>query len=256
MITSFIKYIGGKGKVLDTILKNIPMDIKEYREPMVGSGIVLLGLLQTRKRIEKIQIGDFDYDVYNVWSNVINNTDELMKKAIEIKTEVLENNDTSKLDTFGQYGVDAAATYLLSNICKTLGNYGSFDPERVYRGRLIDFEHNYRYKLYSVSNLVGSINIRNEDYEWAFKEDGEKVCIFLDPPYVNVACKSGYYKDHNIFDYDRLTEILRSTKHKFIMTLDISEYSESLKQYFNVEKYNIFYSLAHEWRQEALIKNF
>jgi|LFRM01.1.fsa_nt_gb hypothetical protein len=40
------------------------------------------------------------------------------------------------------------------------------------------------------------------------------------------------------------------------MTLDKSEYSESLKKWFNVEYYSIFYSMSMKWVEEVIVTNF
>lgn len=208
MITPFIRYVGSKRRALDTILSKIPPDIKEYREPMIGGGSVLLGLLQTRKRPEKIVIGDLDYDIYNLWHQLLYNTDELAKHSKRLVLDILEGNinPETRIDTFGLSGVEAASIVLVSNLCRTYGNYGNLDVEK-YKERLEGFNNTYKYKLYGVANLVGNVEIRHADYEWAFTELGENVCIFLDPPYYNISNNDGYYISHTNFDYVRLIEI-------------------------------------------------
>jgi DNA adenine methylase len=47
MIQSPLKWVGGKGRVVDLILENLPQDFKDYHEPFLGSGIVFLSIKQS-----------------------------------------------------------------------------------------------------------------------------------------------------------------------------------------------------------------
>lgn len=47
-----------------------------------------------------------------------------------------------------------------------------------------------------------------------------------------------------------------NTKHKFLMTLDLSDYSRSLAEYFHVIEYGVFYNMSKTWKTEVLIKNY
>ena len=82
------------------------------------------------------------------------------------------------------------------------------------------------------------------------------VLVYLDPPYYRVYDKNGYYKGHTEFDFTKFKEDLIGTKHRFIMTIDITEYSESLKEHFNVIEYDIYYSMSRKWTKEYIIKNY
>lgn len=260
MVNSLIRYVGSKSKALDSVLSALPRNIEEYREPMIGSGIVTLGMLQSRVRPKKILIGDYDYDIANFWEQVINKPDELLSKAIEIKDNIISDigniNIEEELSLFGKNNIESASIMWILNNCKELGNYGNLMSKNKIFDRLLNFENVNKHSLYSVSNLMHDIEVRNESYEWALREDGDNVCIFLDPPYYNVVSKDGYYKEHKNFDFGKFTKELLNTKHKFVMTIDISEYSEELKKYFNVEEYEIFYLINRKWTKEYIVTNF
>lgn len=260
MIIPVIRYVGGKMRVADKIVPHFPDDILEYREPMIGGGGVLLGLLQNRRRPKKIAIGDLDFDIANMWKQVIGDPDGLMEGIIKKRDEVLEDGSEEgildALSNFGLSGCDAAANTIIMNMIRRWGNYGAVYEPEIAVGRLLDIQNRVKYRIYACSNLLGDAEVYNEGYEWALENEGEGVCVFLDPPYYDVAQKDGYYKGHKGFDFEKLTRDLVRTKHKFVMTLDKSEYSEGLREHFNVEGYKIFYSMSGKWVEEYIIKNF
>jgi DNA adenine methylase len=46
MLKNVLRYPGGKSKAVEKIIANIPSNIKEFREPMVGGGSVSLVIKQ------------------------------------------------------------------------------------------------------------------------------------------------------------------------------------------------------------------
>ena len=46
----FLKWVGGKTQILDTILNKIPKEMNNYHEPFVGGGSVLLAVLSMKER--------------------------------------------------------------------------------------------------------------------------------------------------------------------------------------------------------------
>lgn len=256
MISSVIRYVGSKSKGLDCVLSAIPKDIEEYREPMIGSGSVLLGLLQTRERPKKIAIGDFDSRLYNMWISLMNRPSELTAECIRIRDLLIETKDVGLLESDGDNSLTDGAKYIISNIIKRFGNYGEYLTLEHQESKLMRFEENYKYKIFGIRNLINEVEIHNDSYEWALRKEGNNVCVFLDPPYYNVTAKEGYYKGHKEFDFDKLTSELINTKHRFIMTIDKSEYSEDLKEHFYVEEYSIFYSMSKKTEKEYIVSNF
>lgn len=258
MLMPAIKYMGSKVKAIKPIMKELPEDIDEYREPFIGGGSTLLGMLQCHKKPNKIEIGDMDYDVYNFWYQLLENTQELIDysrcKLADLDTVVQEG-------MVGKTGVEAASIYLILNHLRMYGNCGNVS-ESIYGEGYVDgastIESILASRIWGIRNIVGKANIRMGDYEWAFTEPTDKehkdTLIFLDPPYMNVS--KPYYLGHSTFDFNRLLELLKSTKHKFIMTIDKNSLAEAFSKQFNIVPYQIYYGSSHRYVTELIVKNY
>ena len=79
----FLKWVGGKTQIINTILEIFPQDINNYYEPFLGGGSVLFGLLSLQKaghiKINgNIKVYDLNQGLINVYQKIKNNPDELL----------------------------------------------------------------------------------------------------------------------------------------------------------------------------------
>ena len=78
----FLKWIGGKTQIIDTIISKIPKEIENYHEPFLGGGSVLFAVLSLQKSGKiniKNKIYAYDYNpvLINVYNHIKNNKEEL-----------------------------------------------------------------------------------------------------------------------------------------------------------------------------------
>ena len=98
-----LKWAGGKTQILDEVMSFFPTEIKNYHEPFLGGGSVLLGLLSCVKS-GKIKISgsiyasDLNANLVSLYRNIQSSPHELIaevKKLVEefntIKTTVQVN---------------------------------------------------------------------------------------------------------------------------------------------------------------------
>ena len=81
----FLKWVGGKTQILDTILSKVPKEMNNYHEPFVGGGSVLLAVLSMKERGDiKIKGHIYAYDLnkglINVYKHIQNNKDDLFNQ--------------------------------------------------------------------------------------------------------------------------------------------------------------------------------
>lgn len=48
----FLKWVGGKTQIIDTILSKIPKEMDNYHELFLGGGSILLGVYPYKKKID------------------------------------------------------------------------------------------------------------------------------------------------------------------------------------------------------------
>tara|TARA_B110000285_G_scaffold195197_1_gene225329 strand:- start:382 stop:1281 length:900 start_codon:yes stop_codon:yes gene_type:complete len=71
----FIKWVGGKSQIMKHIVHKIPRNIKDYHEPFVGGGSVLLKVLSLQKNGEieisgKVYAYDLNNSLINMYKNI------------------------------------------------------------------------------------------------------------------------------------------------------------------------------------------
>ena len=73
----FLKWVGGKSKLLNDILPKIPKKIKNYHEIFLGGGSVLIAVLSYKNQglfeiSEKIYAYDYNKALINLFNSIIN----------------------------------------------------------------------------------------------------------------------------------------------------------------------------------------
>lgn len=79
----FLKWVGGKTQILDTVLSLFPTTIQNYHEPFVGGGSVLLGLLSSEsiQVLGTIYASDLNANLIGLYKNIQSHPDELIAET-------------------------------------------------------------------------------------------------------------------------------------------------------------------------------
>src|SRR5512135_1062682 len=78
----FLKWAGGKGRMIGHILPRMPLKIATYYEPFIGGGAVFFELAR-QKRFQHAVIGDCNEELINTYRTIKHNVGALVK---ELKT--------------------------------------------------------------------------------------------------------------------------------------------------------------------------
>ena len=87
----FLKWVGGKGQIIETVLENFPTHLANYREPFLGGGSVLLAFLEAVAAGKitmsgQVYASDINPNLIALYKNIQSNVNTLIdevKKLVE-----------------------------------------------------------------------------------------------------------------------------------------------------------------------------
>lgn len=219
----FIKWAGGKGKLLPQIRQMYPQGlgktITKYAEPFVGGGAVLFDIISTY-HLEQIYISDINKNLINTYNSIKNNHKELIEILSYIENQYLSlNADMQKEfyylkrdeynNMYNKYNIRKAALLIFLNKTCFNGLY------RVNKNNMFNVPAG-KYKnpkIYSIENIsaiseaLKYIDIIAENYTNVYEFADEKTFIYFDPPYRPLTNTSSFtaYTDNNFGDKEQIS---------------------------------------------------
>ncbi len=224
IITTPLRYPGGKAKALKDILPLIPTGFSEYREPLLGGGSVFIALRQKYPNMF-CRINDLNQDVYCFWKTLKDNPNQLVNAIARIKKGCKDGRrlyvKMASAETSGVFS-RALRFYILNRITFSgtvdSGGYSAEAFEKRFTLSKIK-------ALRPLAGLLENVEITRESYEQLLSEGGKNVFIFLDPPYWNARKFPLYGKNGDLnksFDHTAFAENVKNCRHKWLITCDDS----------------------------------
>jgi DNA adenine methylase len=254
----FLKWVGGKTQIINTVINKFPQEINNYHELFLGGGSVLLAVLSLQKQSKititnKIYAYDINKTLINVYKHIQKDKDELYRyidlyiteydgiTGIEInrKPKNIEEGNTSKEsyyywirnkynESFKNNGnpVESSALFMFINKTCFRGMYregpnGYNVPYGHYKKTptiITKKDLNY------ISELIKNVEFIHSDFSSSIKNVKHGDFVYLDPPYApeNKNSFVGYVSDgFNLEKHNKLfREIQRLDKDKikFVMS--------------------------------------
>ena len=146
--------------------------------------------------------------------------------------------------------IEACNGFSGSPVSASYGIYRKADPVKI-------LKHLEFYQ----SRLRNGTTILNQDYgEVVRKYDSADTFFFFDPPYEKTRSIYGY-GEHKDFDFERLLEILRGIKGRFLMTINDSARIRELFKEFTVKPTSVYARWSRKTkralaRKELLVMNY
>lgn len=246
MARSWARYPGGKTKVAEMLLGFMPVDTVEYRECFVGGGGVYFGLSPTR--VKKRWINDVNPHLISVYRALTERADEFLALCRMIppmqpgESEVATKGTGKKYnERLGQvFAKFAAGNSFCSDSLLDQAIRYFFINRTVWAGR-VNYDPEFASRMYYSNptgwNIVGregyletivrhmsGTRITCGDYEQLLQEDGERVWIYCDPPYVvdthlNKGSKL-YQYGFTMDEHERFVDACKRTKHRVLISYD------------------------------------
>lgn len=250
MITSPLRYPGGKQKAINQIINYLPTTFSEYREPFVGGGSLFIYLQQKYPHLD-FWINDLNQELFLFWKCCQLQLDNLVTEISKIKTyhtdgrklfEIMAHADTVNLSE-----LERAVRFFVLNRITFSGTIesGGYSEQSFHKR----FTESSIERLANLHNIFSHVQITNLDYSEVIHQSGDDVFIFLDPPYFK-ATKSRLYGKrgelHTSFDHHRFASEMKSCSHKWLITYDDSP---EIRQNFD-------FAYIYSWEMQYGMNNY
>ncbi|MEA5006931.1 MAG: Dam family site-specific DNA-(adenine-N6)-methyltransferase [Rikenellaceae bacterium] len=236
MITKpFLRWAGGKTKLLNEIAKFIPNEFNNYHEPFVGGGALFFYLKSSKQIKNKVFLSDSNSELINTYIQIKQNAQQVIDKLQTIKNkkeDYYEIRNKSCQDL-----TDKAVQFIYLNKTSFNGLYrvnlkGQYNVPYGYRNikNLYDFNN-----IFKAQEDLKNVELLDVDFYDTIQNVKSHDLIFLDPPYTVMHENNGFIKyNQKIFQWDdqlRLHDyikelvkkdayfILTNAKHKSILNL-------------------------------------
>jgi DNA adenine methylase len=207
----FIKWAGGKSRLISQIKNFIPKEFNNYFEPFVGSGALFFYLVSSFKIKGNFlaHLSDINPELINVYKTIKDNLKDLIK---ELQYNEIEYYKDSKKfyyelrdENFAFNSIKEAARFITLNKTCYNGLYrvnkkGLFNvPIGSYINPQICDQENLTI-VSKILNLTNTI-IENYDYQKVIIKIKENDFIYLDPPYYPLN-KTSNFTNYTRYGFD------------------------------------------------------
>lgn len=242
-----LRYPGGKQKALAQIAGFLPDKVAEYREPMVGGGSIYFHV-RSKALANKYWINDQFDELIAFWQTVqsdklcqrlITDLSKLRKRlvtAIQVKDFYLQAREKEVVDAY-----EMAKLFFFFNRVTFSGTTkaGGFSAAAAQsRFTMSSIE-----RLRAMPEALAQTKVSKGDFAELIIKPGKDVFMFLDPPYFTANKLYGKNGSLHGFDHERLADLLRVSKHKFLITYDDCPQIRELYKWARIEKWQLQYGM-------------
>ncbi|MGN6348044.1 MAG: DNA adenine methylase [Candidatus Nitrosocosmicus sp.] len=248
--SSFLKWAGGKKRLVPVLDKLSPKKMEMYYEPFLGSGAFFFYLSQTRSKFQSI-LSDSNFDLINSYLQLRDNTNELIDLLHEHQVNYYKNRESYYYFIRDEYSVkdnvESAARFIFLNKSCYNGLYrvngsGFFN---VPHGRYLNPKICNKEKLVNCADLLRKSNakILRDTYKNITLKCERDDFVYFDPPYFPIS-KTSKFTDYTkesfgLFEHNELAkefERLNNIGATVILSNSNSEYIKSLYKKYDIIK--------------------
>ncbi len=265
-LKSPLRYPGGKARLVKQILNFAPEAFTEYREPFLGGGSVLFGILSSRPDVICKATDNFEH-LARFWVQLRYNSQDVKDKVEQLKKEH-QNRDLFDfcrhfIEDFFADPIEKAAMYFILNRITFSGLTMS--------GGFSQAAHDTRFKKSHIDNLltagkvISKVHIEHGDYTKLLLDELEtvysgKVWIYCDPPYdIGSSTLYGNRGDqHKGFDHAKFAEDCKQCQHQLLVTYNDNANIRQLFSWANITEIPVTYNMNsnNKKKVELFITNY
>ncbi|OGF25047.1 hypothetical protein A2303_05490 [Candidatus Falkowbacteria bacterium RIFOXYB2_FULL_47_14] len=242
----FLKWAGGKRRILDKIDKELPDKINRYFEPFLGAGAVFF-YVKEKYNPKFCLISDINKDLIDAYIAVRDNVGLLMKYLREYREQNSKAFYLGIRDKYNKgriWGINRSAAFIYINKTCFNGIYrvNSKNEFNVPYGRnksVSIFEKEY---LLKASELLKGVNIVRQDYREIIDKVEEDDLVYLDPCYdpLKKTSFANYTPERfNLSDREKLFKFVESLTVKKTKMILSNNALDEIRRLYKKDKYKI-----------------
>lgn len=200
MATPFLKWAGGKARLVPQILAAAPAEIATYHEPFVGAGAVYFGF-EAAGLLRRAALSDSNRELMSAFAQVRDNLDGVAAALELLASAYLAASPDARAEVYyairaacpATEAARAARTIFLNKTCYNglyrVNRKGEFNvPHGDYkRPPILDYR-----LLSEASSALQQAKLRSDDFETACAEAQPGDFVYLDPPYHPLSATSNF----------------------------------------------------------------
>lgn len=243
MLPTFLKWAGGKRRILPLIERFFPQEFNKYYEPFLGGGSVFFYVKQKYNPSQCI-ISDTNLDLINTYIAVRDEPRKLIKRLSQFKKKHSKEfyysvRDSFNRNKFSDIERSAAFIYLNKTCFNGLYRVNRENKFNVPFGQLKNPGIFEEATIYSASEILkDGVKIKHQDYEKILGHVSKGDFVYLDPCYDPLKKTSfANYTPERFSEEDRMKlhifiEALRKEGAKIVLSNnDIPEIRELYSKY-------------------------
>lgn len=189
-VKPFLRWVGGKTRLLSALLPYVPEKIRNYHEPFLGSGAMFFAL---RSQAQSCFLADLNTELVNLWQVVQREPMAFYEHLKPYFNRQGEDHYYVVRDESPDHHLERAARFFYLNQTSWNGlwrenRWGVFNVPwgaRNFKGIDPDF-------LAKVSLALRDVTIRETDFRQAAQDAQKGDFIYFDPPYLPISDTSKF----------------------------------------------------------------
>lgn len=234
-VKPFLRWVGGKSRLLSSLLPFVPNTFRNYHEPFLGSGAMFFAL---RSRAQECFLSDLNTELVNLWRVVQQEPEAFLRHIQPYFKRQGEDAYYVVRDESPDHHLERAARFFYLNQTAWNGlwrenRWGVFNVPwgaREFRGVDPKF-------LNAVSQALQDVNIGETDFREAANRTQRGDFIYFDPPYLPISDTSkfaGYNgKRFRKHDLEELADICKNLSKRGVHWMVSNRDNEHIREIFS-----------------------
>lgn len=217
MLSSPLKWVGGKSKLRAEVIALLPSDAECYCEVFAGAAWVLFGKPPHLVEV----INDTNGDLANLWRVIKWRPAELLERVhqnlysrelfMELRQQRPDGSDEMARAEWLYLLIQMSFGADVSRTQSTRFGFRNKSPRDLFLNKSLE-------QFAPAKERLRGVFIENSDFADCIKRyDQPRTIFFCDPPYLETC---GYAKEFTLTDHERLADTLRGIQGRFLMTVN------------------------------------